>query len=59
MKISVILSAAIALTGLLSVEVYADAPGAHVEDHVFNTVVSFVNIDDAGKKRSLTPRGQA
>ena len=42
-----------------SVDVYADAPGAHVENHVFNTLVSFVNVDDKGEKHPLTPRRQA
>lgn len=39
-----------------SVDVYADAPGAHVELHVFNTLVTFVNIDEQGQKQKLTPR---
>ncbi len=36
-----------------SVEVYAEAPGKKEEVHVFRTNVTFVNIDENGKKASI------
>ena len=38
-----------------AVDVYADAPGTHIEEHVFKTLISFVNIDDSGKKQPIAP----
>lgn len=36
-----------------SVDVYADAPGASQEQHVFSTRITFVRIDDHGGKLPL------
>ncbi len=36
-----------------SVDIYADAPGASKEDHVFSTTITFVNLDIEGVKRAL------
>jgi acyl-CoA hydrolase len=38
-----------------SVNVYADSPGETVEDHVFDTQVTFVNINPKGDKTPLAP----
>lgn len=38
------------------VQVFADAPGAAVEEEVFSTTITFVNLDERGNKCSL-PRG--
>jgi acyl-CoA hydrolase len=35
------------------VNVYGDAPGATEEQHVFSTSVTFVSVDEAGRKREL------
>lgn len=35
------------------VDIYADAPGANCEEHVFSTTITFVNLDAAGVKRPL------
>ena len=35
------------------VDIYADAPGASSEDHVFSTKITFVNLDADGVKRPL------
>ncbi len=39
-----------------AVEVYADPPGTGSELHVFSNHVTFVCVDDKGRKRAL-PRG--
>ena len=39
-----------------AVNVYADAPGAESEKHVFATQVTFVRIDDRGRKQPLPRR---
>ena len=36
-----------------SVDVYADAPGASAEEGVFSTRITFVRLDDDGKKTAL------
>jgi acyl-CoA hydrolase len=36
-----------------SVDIYADAPGARSEEHVFSTTITFVNLDEDGVKRPL------
>lgn len=36
-----------------SVDIYADAPGASTEEHVFSTTITFVNLDGEGVKKSL------
>jgi len=36
-----------------AVEVYADEPGAATEKHVFSNRVTFVCVDDEGRKRNL------
>jgi len=38
-----------------SVNVYADAPGEVVEEHVFDTLVTFVNISSDGNKSPVPP----
>jgi len=35
------------------VDIYADAPGASSEAHVFSTTITFVNLDADGVKRPL------
>jgi acyl-CoA hydrolase len=35
------------------VDIYADAPGASSEEHVFSTTITFVNLDENGVKRAL------
>lgn len=35
------------------VDVYADAPGASQEEHVFSTTITFVNLDVDGVKKPL------
>ena len=35
------------------VDIYADAPGASSEEHVFSTTITFVNLDAAGNKKRL------
>lgn len=36
-----------------SVDVYANAPGASEEQHVFSTRITFVRVDDSGGKLTL------
>lgn len=36
-----------------SVDIYADAPGACEEEHVFSTTITFVNLGGDGKKTPL------
>lgn len=36
-----------------SVDVYANAPGASEEQHVFSTRITFVRVDDSGSKLTL------
>ena len=38
-----------------TVDVFADAPGARTEEHVFATHVTFVRVDARGRKRALPP----
>lgn len=35
------------------VDIYADAPGASSEEHVFSTTITFVNLGADGLKKSL------
>lgn len=35
------------------VDIFADAPGASQEEHVFSTTITFVNLDNDGVKKSL------
>jgi len=39
-----------------AVDVFADAPGAEREIHVFDNLVTFVSIDDRGEKTPLPSR---
>lgn len=39
-----------------NVNVYADEPGATVEKHVFSTQITFVRVDEEGKKCALPPK---
>lgn len=39
------------------VDVYADAPGADDEEHVFSTTITFVRLNEFGKKTELPDLG--